>query len=683
MKSESYAVFLSYNGEDREEVVIIAIYLADYADLRPWFDRWSLIPGEPWVRNLESGLEAASSCAVFVGKSGKGPWQKPEVEVALRQQVQNQDFRVIPVLLPDAPEQPELPMFLSGNTWVDFRKGLDDDDALWRLECGIRGKLPGRGRPQPTVEQQALQTPAPESIDVGRVDVEIATTESPAHVFISYRRQEPDSSLAHAFSDALKLAGHQVFIDTGIRWGANWVKEIREALERSDFLLVLLSQEAAASEMVVGEVTIAKELALRQDGVPVILPVRIRFPFTEPLPYHLSAHLLTVQQECWNGPDDTSHLVGQLLITVAGRTGWPDETPRETPSGSAQHIAPLPYFDPRDLITPGGALDVDSRFYILREADDEVFAEVHRPRGIVTIRGPRQTGKTSLIMRVYAAIRGAESQLRTAFVDFQALPNENLESLDTAWCSIAVHIAEQLPLEGWDATDWQLDGRHDRNFSRFLDYVFDESEIPLLICLDEVDRVFKSQVKSEFFSSVRAFYNRGAFDPSWKKVRWLLGTSSEPSFFIEDLTQSPFNLEPRVELSAFTPKEVAEFARRHGLRVADDTINNIMTYVGGRPYLVHSLLYHLVRKPESRDQLFDAQTAGGGVFRDHLHRYLMQFQQEEELAGAMKSVISGQGCKDVRMASRLEAAGLVCRDENQKVVPLCGLYAEFFRKELK
>jgi hypothetical protein len=148
MTSGSYDVFLSFNSEDRKAVEKIAIYLEDKAKLRPWFDRWELIPGEPLIRNLERGLKASSSCAVFVGKNGEGPWQKREVDAALRQQMQNSDFRVIPVLLPDAPQKPELPAFLASNMWVEFqKKDLDDDDALWRLECGIRGVPPGKGKP--------------------------------------------------------------------------------------------------------------------------------------------------------------------------------------------------------------------------------------------------------------------------------------------------------------------------------------------------------------------------------------------------------------------------------------------------------------------------------------------------------------------------------------------------------
>lgn len=155
MAEKTYQVFLSFNSQDREAVEQIALYLADKAGLRPWFDQWELIPGEPWTRNLERGLAASATCAVFVGKSGEGPWQIREVETALRHQFENHDFRVIPVLLPDAPQKPAIPMFLSGNMWVDFRKaGLEDDDALWRLECGILGKAPGRGRPQPAEQIQ-------------------------------------------------------------------------------------------------------------------------------------------------------------------------------------------------------------------------------------------------------------------------------------------------------------------------------------------------------------------------------------------------------------------------------------------------------------------------------------------------------------------------------------------------
>lgn len=507
MSNNSYAVFLSYNGDDCEIVQKIAVHLADKANLIPWFDLWSLVPGEPWVRNLEVGLEASSSCAVFVGKSGEGPWQKPEVEAALRQQAGRSSFRVIPVLLPDAPKEPTLPSFLSGNTWVDFREGLENDTAMWRLECGIRGIPPGRGRS-----------------DIGII------------------------------------------------------------------------------------------------------------------------------------------------------------TPNE---GDGAGYLPQPHFDPRSLISPGKVLEVDSRFYIVREADGDVFSTVDRPRAMITVRGARQIGKTSLLIRAYTSISRAGSQLRTVFISFQNISYKEFESLSLIWRAVATIFADQLQLDEWSTSDWKLDINPAINLSNFFErFVFQKDESPLLICFDDVDSLFNLPLKSEFFASVRAFYNLGATDPVWKKVRWLLGTSSEPAFFIDDITKSPFNIGLRIELSNFTYQEVETFASRHGLILTDDSLQRIMDYVGGHPYLVHLMFYHLVRNPVFSDRLFDAQSAGGGIFQEHLHRYLIEFQRNSAMAKGMKRIIHGRGCKDVRMVERLESSGLVQRDQNHDIISRCQLYTEFFKKHL-
>ena len=496
--NKPYNVFLSYNSEERDSVEKIAVGLADTYGLDPWLDLWELVPGEPWLDALERGLTSAQGCAVFIGRTGKGPWQDREVVAALDRQTRNTGFRVIPVLLPGAGMPAEMPVFLKENTMVTFRD-VTDDDALWKLKCGILGKAPGRGRP---------------------------------------REGEKKSSASN----------------------------------------------------------------------------------------------------------------------------------------------PRPHIDPATLRHPGGAIDVCSRFYIKRKADETVFNSVNKHRGMVTVRGPRQTGKTSLLCRVYENLQHVKSNIRPVFVDFQSFTRENMSSQNALWCSIAEEIAGHLRIEDWQSGEWDDNGSYDRNISRFLDrYVFAENETPLLLCLDEVDRVFKSPVMSDFFSSVRAFWNRGARDPSWKKVRWLLSTSSEPGFFITDLSQSPFNIGSRVELGAFTPDEVEKFAKRHGLVPNNDMVSRIMRYVGGRPYLVHLLLYHLALNDRPVDQLFTASTE---IFREHLSRFLKQFQQEPDLAKAMKRVVDDEGCRDLKTAERLQAGGLVTPDINRKVVCACDLYKEFFGREL-
>jgi len=672
--SKPYSVFLSYNGDDRELVQSIAVYLADEARLNPWFDQWSLIPGEPWVRMLERGLESSSSCAVFIGEGGHGPWQLDEIEAALRQHNSDEGFRVIPVLLPNAPPEIKLPSFLYGNTLVDFRKGLDDDLSRWRLECGIRGIPPGQGRP---LQKETVAIPAL-PIPVELEDLNITRASRSANVFISYRHHEPDSTLAHMFAGALRRAGHHPFIDTGLRWGSDWVKAIRNALEKADFLLLLLSRESGMSEMVVKEVHLAKELAEQHKGRPVILPVRLRLPFMEPLPYQLAIGLHHIHQESWDDDEDSARIVDRLLATVANRSDWEDD--QQTEIETMGQVAELqPQFDPRSMTTPGGSLRTDSRFYIIREADSDVFSELQKPRAVVTVHGPRQSGKTSLMMGMYVALRHADVSLRTAFIDCQALEDSSLKSRNAIWFAIATQISKQLKTTAFSAADWDFAGGYVGNASAFLDkFVFADDQRPLLICLDEVDRLFSARLGSKFFSSVRAFYNSGAHDPTWANVRWLLGTSSEPRFFIKDLNQSPFNIGFGAELSTFNLAEIKSFAGRHGLSLDQNTLREVWEFVGGRPYLVHLMFYNLVRKPLARSDLFSTAFNSRGIFRDHLHSYLVHFQREKPLASAMKSIISGKGCKNEASIERLEAAGLVRRDETRKPVPACRLYAEFF-----
>src|SRR6185295_1409182 len=72
-------------------------------------------------------------------------WHHEEVRSALDRAVRDRSFRVIPVLLPGTRRErlSHLPGFLSNRHWVDFAKGLDDQDAVHRLVCGIRGREPG------------------------------------------------------------------------------------------------------------------------------------------------------------------------------------------------------------------------------------------------------------------------------------------------------------------------------------------------------------------------------------------------------------------------------------------------------------------------------------------------------------------------------------------------------------
>ncbi|GAC1559799.1 MAG: hypothetical protein NVS2B2_20420 [Ktedonobacteraceae bacterium] len=139
-KVKDFDVFLCHHGIDTPAVKKIGEQLQERG-LLPWLDEWELRPGLLWQRKLEEQIGKIKSAAVFVGKDGMGPWQQQESYAFLRE-FANRDCPVIPVLLEDAPEEPMLPIFLQGMTWVDFRK--TEPDPMDRLEWGITGERKGR-----------------------------------------------------------------------------------------------------------------------------------------------------------------------------------------------------------------------------------------------------------------------------------------------------------------------------------------------------------------------------------------------------------------------------------------------------------------------------------------------------------------------------------------------------------
>lgn len=133
-----FDVFLCHNSADKPAVKRVGQQLKE-AGILPWLDVWELPPGQPWQSLLERQIGNIRSAAVFVGSAGIGPWQEQEMYSLLREFV-GRKAPVIPVLLPDAPSTPELPIFLRAMTWVDFR--ADDPDPLERLIWGITGNRP-------------------------------------------------------------------------------------------------------------------------------------------------------------------------------------------------------------------------------------------------------------------------------------------------------------------------------------------------------------------------------------------------------------------------------------------------------------------------------------------------------------------------------------------------------------
>lgn len=154
----SFDVFLSHNSGDKPSVRALRQVLAKHG-LRCWLDEEQLRPGLPWQSLLENGIKGSASVAVCVGGDGLGPWEDEEMQGALRQAVKD-NRPVVPVLLPGAPTELELPMFVSNRTWVDLRGGIDPD-GIARLIWGITGRKPDKSASATAQVSVAGEVPTP------------------------------------------------------------------------------------------------------------------------------------------------------------------------------------------------------------------------------------------------------------------------------------------------------------------------------------------------------------------------------------------------------------------------------------------------------------------------------------------------------------------------------------------
>lgn len=501
-------------------------------------------------------------------------------------------------------------------------------------------------------------------------------TSTKAGIFISYKRNvEPDNSLAARVFESLQQGGHDVFIDRTLTIGQEWAKEIEAKLRRSDFLIVFLTAASSASEMVKSEVQIARDQATISGKGPRILPVRLAF--TGSLPYPLSAWLDPLQYALWRGEGDTDRVIRELVGAVAGAElsapPMSSGTPvlRECPPLYAAHLPP-----------PGGALDIDDPWYIPRISDDHAIRTISQQGVTLAVKGSRQMGKTSLLVRILNA--AIEMGKKCVFVDFQMFGHESPANSSTFFCRFGRVIGEGLDVQMDAAAYWNSNFADSQSLTAYVEkYILQAIDAPIVLAIDEADILFQADFLYDFFGMLRSWHNLRATPLKkklWKRLDLVLVTSTEPYLFIDRDHESPFNVAEVVSLTDFEIGDVRKLNVLHQSPLFDSEVDRLYNLLHGQPYLTRKALY-VVKSGMTPDQLFAQAAEDGGPFGDHLRNYFLRLLKYPEIASALKQIALGRGCADQRIVYRLESAGLV-RSEARKTVPRCSLYAEYFGDRL-
>ncbi len=526
--------------------------------------------------------------------------------------------------------------------------------------------------------------------DIGESDnlpiAEETVSSRSVKVFISYRSAEPDRELGKQLEIALSAIGHTVFTaENSIKLGDNWFDRINFFLKECDYLLLLLPPTVSQSELLTYQVQQAKELQdSRPDKKPIILPIRVGFPLNVPLNHDLRGYLYRIEQREWQTTADTPILIEEVLKLLAETPAQVKDEPEDLTSNQVLEISsdriPLPAAEPE---LPGGQVDVASQFYIERQPIEErCYQTILQPSALIRIKAPRQMGKTSLMARILH--HGSRQGYCTVPLTFQLVDKGVFANLDKFLKWFCAYVGRELHLPN------QLDDYWDEIFGSkvnckdyFEKYILPQIDSPLILGLDEIDRVFQyPDIAEDFLGLLRAWHEESKRRDIWKKLRLIVVHSTEV-YIPMNINQSPFNVGLPVDLPEFNAGQIQDLAARHNLNWSDAEVAKLMAIVGGHPYLVRVALYHISRSDLTLEQLKENAVADAGIYSDHLRRQLWNLEEYPELAAGMREIAAADSPVQLKamQAFKLDSLGLVKLQGNE-CVPRCELYRQYFRSHL-
>lgn len=344
---------------------------------------------------------------------------------------------------------------------------------------------------------------------------------------------------------------------------------------------------------------------------------------------------------------------------------------------------------------------IDS-IHIERKTDNtlkNLFRTNHHEGITITIRAPRRTGKTTLLVQ---AIRYARQQgMKDIFIDLREFDEQSLRPYDFFLRALAEKIVDEQGLgrdiveEIWHkpfvATSRKLTMLMELN-------ILPSMEKPIIVALDEVDRLLDLSHRygdlyyyDDFFALLRAWHNKRKIDIMWRKFNLVMVISTEPNALIRDLSRSPFNVGEKITLKDFTKDEVYQLNHQFNSPLrTEEEIDDMMELLGGHPYLTKEALKNLNRDKSKTwaDLRRDATDYQDSPFASHL-RYLHSYLADQtDLGDAFKQFIAGESQPDDMEIIRLLRAGLIKKEKFDKkkdapstartyYSPRCKLYVDF------
>ena len=325
-------------------------------------------------------------------------------------------------------------------------------------------------------------------------------------------------------------------------------------------------------------------------------------------------------------------------------------------------------------------IELDYPNYIQRPPIEEQGAATIQQEGsLLRIKAPRKMGKTLLINHLLSSI--SQEDYRIIKIDLQQAAQNILgdsERFMRWFCSI---ITRKLKLENCLADYWEEDLGANYNCTiYFEEYILEEIDQPIVIALDNVDRLFAhTEVAPDFFLLLRSWHEEAKTRAIWKKLRIIIAHATEVYLTLK-VTNSPFNVGVPLDIPELDAVQTEAFLTQHQLDVSGEMLAQIRDLVGGHPYFLQSIVNGMQTTQQSLEEILAASTTDTGIYKSHLrglYGILEEYPRLKELVTELINATEPLSVAPME-AFQLESLGLVNATGN-KVSISRNLYRHYFQ----
>lgn len=313
----------------------------------------------------------------------------------------------------------------------------------------------------------------------------------------------------------------------------------------------------------------------------------------------------------------------------------------------------------------------------------ECHQAILQPGALIRIKAPSKMGKTRLLNNILA--HGNEQTYRTVHLNLLQLERSKIANLTLFLRWFCVYISDALNLQLNLNDYWSADRGSMLSCTRFMEMVLQQSEQPLVLGLDEADRLLNyPDISQDFFYLLRSWHEEANNDELWEQLRLIVVYSTE-DFGNLDINQSPFNVGVPIELRPFGEQQVAELSANYQLNLNSEDINLLQKMLGGHPHLVDLTMSYLAKNNQTTlTKLLEKAAADTSIYNSYLRQHLINLKSNPHLATAFLEILNSPEpvAIDTLLAYQLYRMGLIKWLDSGAIAVSCQLYRQYFLPRL-